>query len=49
MPQRGKAITLQFLSAIFHVFFKKSFQYVRELTRPNDAVLESACRSTALP
>jgi hypothetical protein len=39
-PQVGKAITLQYLSAAFHVFFNESFQYVRELTGPRDAVLE---------
>jgi hypothetical protein len=39
-PQVGKAITLQYLSAAFHVFFNESFHYVRELTGPNDAVLE---------
>ena len=39
-PQVGKAITLQYLSAAFHVFFNSSFRYVRELTGPNDAALE---------
>ena len=39
-PQVGKTITLQYLSAAFHVFFNESFQYVRELTGPRDAVLE---------
>lgn len=39
-PQRGKAITVQYLSAAFHVFFNESFRYIRELTGPNDAVLE---------
>jgi hypothetical protein len=39
-PQRGKAITVQYLSAAFHVFFNESFRYVRELTGPNDAALE---------
>ena len=39
-PQVGKTITLQYLSAAFHVFFNKSFRYVRELTGPRDAVLE---------
>lgn len=39
-PQVGKAITLQYLSAAFHVFFNESFRYVRELTGPQDAVLE---------
>jgi hypothetical protein len=39
-PQMGKAITLQYLSAAFHVFFNDSFAYVREMAGPNDAVLE---------
>jgi len=39
-PQVGKAITFQYLYAAFHVFFNESFRYVRELTGPNQAVLE---------
>ena len=39
-PQVGKAVTQQYLSAAFHVFFDASFRYVRELTGPHDAVLE---------
>ncbi len=39
-PQVGKAVTLQYLSAAFHVFFNESFKYVRELSGPRDAVLE---------
>jgi hypothetical protein len=39
-PQVGKAITIQYLSAAFHVFFNESFRYVREVTGPADAVLE---------
>lgn len=39
-PQAGKAITVQYLSAAFHVFFNESFRYVREVTGPSDAVLE---------
>jgi hypothetical protein len=39
-PQAGKAITLQYLSTAFHVFFNESFRYVRELTGLHDAVLE---------
>jgi hypothetical protein len=39
-PQIGKAIAIQYLSAAFHVFFNKSFKYVREVTGPSDAVLE---------
>ena len=36
----GKAVTLQYLSAAFHVFFNPSFRYVRELAGERDAVLE---------
>jgi hypothetical protein len=39
-PQIGKAITTQYLSAAFHVFFNESFKYVREIVGPSDAVLE---------
>ena len=39
-PQVGKTVTLQYLSAAFHVFFNASFRYVRELTGPRDAALE---------
>jgi len=39
-PQTGKKITLQYLSAAFHVFFNESFRYVRELAGPRDAALE---------
>ena len=39
-PQVGKTITLQYLSAAFHVFVNEFFRYVRELTGPRDAVLE---------
>ena len=39
-PQVGKAVTLQYLSAAFHVFFNESFRYVRELHAGQDAVLE---------
>lgn len=39
-PQVGKAVTQQYLAAAFHVFFNASFHYVRELSGPNDAVLE---------
>lgn len=39
-PQVGRAITVQYLSAAFHVFFNESFKYVREVTGPSDAVLE---------
>lgn len=39
-PQVGKAITTQYLSAAFHVFFNETFKYVREIAGPRDAVLE---------
>lgn len=39
-PQVGKTITLQYLTAHFHVFFNDSFRYIRELTGPRDAALE---------
>jgi len=39
-PQRGKALTLQYLSAAFRVFFDESFRYVRGLREGSDAVLE---------
>jgi ketosteroid isomerase-like protein len=39
-PQIGKAVTLQYLSAAFHVFFNPTFRYVREVKGESDAVLE---------
>jgi ketosteroid isomerase-like protein len=39
-PQRGKAITTQYLAAAFRVFFDESFHYVREVTGNREAVLE---------
>lgn len=39
-PQAGKAITMQYLSAAFHVFFNESFHYVREIRGPREAALE---------
>jgi hypothetical protein len=36
----GKAITTQYLSAAFKVFFNESFRYVREITGSRDAMLE---------
>jgi hypothetical protein len=40
MPLRGKAITRQYLDAALHVFINDSFRYVREVTGPQDAILE---------
>lgn len=39
-PQAGKAVTIQYLAAAFHVFFNPTFRYVREVAGPRDAVLE---------
>ncbi len=39
-PQVGKEITKRYLAAAFEVFFNESFEYVRELAVPRDAVLE---------
>jgi hypothetical protein len=39
-PQVGKAITRQYLTAAFRVFFNETFRYVREVSGPRDAVLE---------
>ena len=41
-PQVGKAVTQQYLSAAFHVFFNPSFRYVRAVVGFSDAVLEFA-------
>lgn len=43
-PQRGKAVTTQYLAAAFHVFFNETFQYVREVEGAQDAVLEFQVR-----
>lgn len=39
-PQTGKAITRQYLAAVFEIFSKHSFRYVREVVGEHDAVLE---------
>lgn len=39
-PQVGKAVTTRYLTAAFEVFIGRSFEYVREVTGPRDAVLE---------
>ena len=39
-PQRGRALTVMYLSAAFKVFFNPSFRYVREIEGPHDAMLE---------
>ena len=39
-PQRGKALTVRYLAAAFHVFFNPTFRYVREIIGESDAMLE---------
>jgi hypothetical protein len=39
-PQRGKALTVMYLSAAFRVFFNPTFRYVREIAGATDAMLE---------
>jgi hypothetical protein len=39
-PQVGKAVTLPYLGAAFHVFFNPTFRYLRETVAANHAVLE---------
>lgn len=39
-PQAGKAITRQYLVAVFDLFSRHSFRYVREVIGEQDAVLE---------
>ena len=39
-PQRGRAITLKYLSAALHVLFNETFSYVGEWRAPRSAVLE---------
>jgi hypothetical protein len=39
-PQRGKAITFQYLMGAMHVLNTSHFRYERELAGPNDALLE---------
>ena len=39
-PQRGKAITTQYLAAALQVFGNASFAYVRQVRGERDAVLE---------
>lgn len=39
-PQRGKAVTTQYLAAALHVFGNPTFRYVREVAGSHDAVLE---------
>ncbi|MDX1303579.1 nuclear transport factor 2 family protein [Photobacterium sp.] len=39
-PQKGRAITLQYLTAAFGVLFNETFRYEREIVNDRDAVLE---------
>lgn len=39
-PQRGRSVTVLYLTAAFRVFFNPSFRYVREIVGPSDAMLE---------
>ena len=39
-PQRGKAITLKYLTAAFHVLFNDAFAYIGEWRAERSAVLE---------
>ena len=39
-PQRGRSMTVLYLTAAFRVFFNPSFRYVREIAGTSDAVLE---------
>lgn len=43
-PQRGKALTMAYLTAAFRVFFTPAFRYVREIKGPRDAMLEFETR-----
>ena len=39
-PQKGRAITVAYLSAALQVFGNETFRYVREIVGPSDAMLE---------
>ena len=39
-PQKGKALTMMYLQAAFHVFKGNSFVYKRQVIQDNQAVLE---------
>jgi len=39
-PQAGKRLTHMYLAGAFQVFFNPTFNYVREIIGPHDAVLE---------
>jgi len=39
-PQKGKLITLKYLTAAFYVLYNDSFRYVREIINDQNAALE---------
>jgi hypothetical protein len=39
-PQQGKALTILYLTAAYHVLFESGFRYVREVVSDSDAILE---------
>jgi hypothetical protein len=39
-PQKGRAITVAYLSAALQVFGNETFRYLREIVGPSDAMLE---------
>ncbi len=39
-PQNGKAITIFYLTAAFHILLDSGFQYVRQVIGERDAILE---------
>ena len=43
-PQRGRAITLKYLSAALHVLFNETFRYGAEWRAPSDVLLEAPGR-----
>lgn len=48
-PQVGKAVTRQYLAAVFDIFSKHSFRYVREVMGERDAVLEFLVEIDGVP
>lgn len=48
-PQAGKAVTRQYLAAVFEIFSKYSFRYVREVVGERDVVLEFLVEIDGVP
>ena len=48
-PQAGKAVTRQYLAAVFEIFSKHSFRYVREVVGDRDAALEFLVEIDGVP